>query len=225
MRVRKFLCLSHLNFIYSIFITLKSNLTISKLSINQEIISKLKARQEDGLRLLYSNYSEVLYGMSFRILRNEAFAEDALQKSFLKIWNSIESYDDSKSTLFTWMAKIVKNTSIDISRLRSFQKEAKTDTLDPLVHKTKSEYIDTDAIDVKSLLDGMEEKYKVVIEYLYLRGYSQSELSKELNLPLGTIKSRSKKAIDLLREKLKKEDKLFYGGVILLIIIVKLLLS
>ena len=117
------------------------------------------------------------------------------------------------------------NSSIDISRLKSFQKEAKTETIDPIVHKTENEFIDTDKIDVKNLLEGMDEKYKVVLEYLYLKGYSQSELSEKLDMPLGTIKSRSKKAIDLLREKLKKENKLFYGGVVVFIIIVKLLLS
>lgn len=195
------------------------------MSINQEIIAKIKARHEDGLRLLYANYSDVLFGMAHRILNNEAFAEDALQQSFLKIWNNIDKYDSSKSTLFTWMAKIVKNTSIDISRLKSFQKEVKTETIDPIVHKTENEFIDTDKIDVNSLLDGMDEKYKVVLEFLYLKGYSQSELSEKLEMPLGTIKTRSKKAIDILREKLKKENKLFYGGVLVFIIIVKLLLS
>lgn len=195
------------------------------MTINQEIISKIKGRQEDGLRLLYANYSDVLFGMAFRILNSEPFAEDALQQSFMKIWSSIDSFDSKKSTLFTWMAKIVKNTAIDISRLKSFQKETKTETIDPIVHKTDTEYIDTDKIDVKSLLDGIDEKYSIVLDYLYLQGYSQSELSKKLDLPLGTIKTRSKKAIDLLREKLKKENKLFFGGVIILIIIVKLLLS
>lgn len=195
------------------------------MSINQEIVLKIKAKQEDGLRLLYANYSDVLFGMAFRVLKSEPFAEDALQQAFLKIWNSIESYDANKSTFFTWMAAIVKNTAIDISRLKSFQKETKTETIDPLVHKTENNFIDTDKIDVKSLLDGMDEKYRIVLEYLYLRGFSQSELSKELDLPLGTIKTRCKKAIDLLREKLKKENKLLFGGFILIIIIVKLLLS
>ena len=195
------------------------------LSINQDIISKLKAKEEEGLRLLYANYSDVLFGMAYGVLNSEPFAEDALQQSFLKIWNNIDSYDSNKSTLFTWMAKIVKNTAIDISRLKSFQKENKTITIDAHVHKTESDYINTDKIDVKSLLDGMDEKYSVVLDYLYLKGYSQSELSKKLDLPLGTIKTRSKKAIDLLREKLKKENKLMLGGFIIIILIVKLLLT
>ena len=195
------------------------------MSINQEIIVKIKARQEDGLRLLYANYSDVLFGMAFRVLNSEPFAEDALQQAFLKIWNNIETFDSSKSTLFTWMAKIVKNTAIDISRLKSFQKETKTETIDPLVHKTENDFIDTDKIDVKNLLDGMDEKYSIVLEYLYLKGYSQSELSKKLDLPLGTIKTRCKKAIDLLREKLKKENKLLLGGFVILVLIIKLLLT
>ncbi|MDF1698209.1 MAG: sigma-70 family RNA polymerase sigma factor [Saprospiraceae bacterium] len=188
----------------------------------QEIIEKIINKQEDGLRLLYANYSEVLFGMAFRILARKSFAEDALQQSFLKIWNNMESYDAEKSTLFTWMAKIVRNTAIDISRLKSFQNELKTETIDPLVHNTDSSHINVAKIDVEGLLEGMDEKYRIVLEYLYLKGYSQSELSEKMDIPLGTIKTRCKKAIDIVRNKLKSENKLMLGGLILILILVKL---
>ena len=72
---------------------------------------------------------------------------------------------------------------------------------------------------MKSLLDGMDEKYSVVLDYLYLQGYSQRELAEKIDLPLGTIKTRCKKAIDILREKLQNENNLLLGGFILIILI------
>lgn len=189
------------------------------MTINDQIITNLKLRQEKGLDLLYTHYSDTLYGMAYRILRNEAFAEDCIQQSFLKIWNNIEQYDQNKSTLYTWMANIVRNNAIDIRRLKSFQKEERTETIDPHVHNNRTSNQSTDLIDINTLLGGMDDKYKVILQHLYLDGYSQRELSEKLDIPLGTIKSRAKKAIDILRQKLDKEKSLFLGAFILTIIL------
>lgn len=194
------------------------------LRLDQDIYSKLCARDESGLRLLYSNYSDALYGMAYRILGSRSFAEDALQQSFLKIWNNIEQYDPERSTLFTWMARIVKNTSIDIKRLKSFQNEQRSETIDANVHTRGSSETDTSHIDAVNMIDGLDEKYAFVIEYLYLRGYTQKELSDEFDIPIGTIKTRVKKGIEILRSKLDKEKKLFLGSFTLSLIIILLLL-
>ncbi len=194
------------------------------MSIDQDIYGKICARNEAGLTLLYKYYSDSLYGIAYRILNKKAFAEDAIQQSFLKIWNNIDQYDPNKSTLFTWMVRIVKNTSIDIRRLKSFQKEEKSETLDVHVHNTKQSHIDTDSIDVTNMIEGLDEKYAFVLEYLYLRGYTQSELADEFDMPLGTIKTRVKKGIEILRTKLGKEKKLFLGSFTLTLIIILLLL-
>lgn len=137
--------------------------------------------------------------MAFRILKDSSLAEDAVQKSFLKIWNSIEQYDADKSTLFTWMARIVRNTAIDTSRLVSFQNEKKSESLDTNVHKVGSYETDHSSIDTDAMMKGLDAKYALIIDYLYLRGYTQKELSDELDIPIGTIKTRVKKAIDILR--------------------------
>ncbi len=185
--------------------------------INQEIVSRMMARDEAGLRLLYRHYSDALYGIAFRVLRhNKAHAEDALQKSFLKIWNSINQFDDEKSTLFTWMSRITRNTAIDISRLKTFQAEQKSETVDPNVHNTEVTTIKTETLDSTALLEGLDDKYSFVLEHLYLKGYTQKELSDEFGIPLGTIKTRVKKAIDILRSRLKNEKKTFLGLFILI---------
>lgn len=184
----------------------------------------ISARNETGLSLLYSNYSDSLYGIAFRVLNRHSFAEDAIQQSFLKIWNNIDQYDPNKSTLFTWMVRIVKNTSIDIRRLKSFQNEEKSETLDVHVHTTERSHIDTDGIDTKAMIEGLDEKYAFVLEHLYLKGYTQRELSEEFDMPIGTIKTRVKKGIEILRSKLDKEKKFFLGFFTLTLFIILLLL-
>ena len=181
----------------------------------------MMARDEAGLRLLYRHYSDALYGIALRVLRhNEAHAEDALQKSFLKIWNGINQFDDKKSTLFTWMSRITKNTAIDISRLKTFQAEEKSETIDPNVHNSEVTTINTESIDSSGLLKGLDEKYSFVLEHLYLKGYTQKELSDEFDIPIGTIKTRVKKAIDILRSRLKHEKATFLGLFILIALLI-----
>lgn len=190
------------------------------MKIDQEIYGFICARDERGLSLLYKNYSDSLYGIAARVLTRHSFAEDAIQQSFLKIWNNIDQYDPDKSTLFTWMARIVKNTSIDIRRLKSFQAEEKSETYDTTVHNSDSVFIDTDGIDTKRIIEGLDEKYAFVLEHLYLKGYSQSELSDEFDIPLGTIKTRVKKGIEILRSRLIKEKKFIIGIFFIVLIII-----
>lgn len=181
------------------------------MDINEQIIRLLRDRDEKGLSMLYSHYSSTLYGISLRILRHEAFAEDCLQRSFLKIWDSIDTYEDQKSTLYTWMAQIVRNTAIDIRRLKSFQREEKTESIDALVYTSKVTRQNLGSIDAETLLKGLDGKYSEVLNGLYLQGYTQSELSEKLNIPLGTLKTRAKRAIDLIRSRLQSEKGLFTG--------------
>lgn len=183
----------------------------------QEIIMHLRQGQQQGLSMLYTHYSSTLYGIAVRVLGNSADAEDALQKSFLKIWNSIDQYEEEKASFYTWIAQIVRNTSIDIKRLKSFEFQQKTDSLDPHVHKGEAVVDSLEGLDTSSLLSSLDEKYAFVLEYLYLRGYSQRELSTEFDIPLGTIKTRVKKGLDILRGSLTKEKAYFLGVLLLLI--------
>lgn len=186
--------------------------------MDQEIISKIKAGNEDGLRLLYQNYSATLYGIAIRHLNHQMYAEEVLQNTFLKVWNKIDMFDPEKASLYTWMVNILKNSAIDIQRTQKFQKEQKTISFDTDVHSVKQEHILSMGLEAKQLLKDLDEKYVQVLDYLYLRGYSQSEMSEELDIPIGTIKTRVKKALDILRSRLDKETALILGiGILALI--------
>jgi RNA polymerase sigma factor (sigma-70 family) len=134
------------------------------------------------------------------VTNNEELAEDALQETFIKVWKNAGKYDASKARLFTWLYRIARNTAID--KLRSFNnryhKEVQIDKSDVYILPTLN--INQDVMDIKKHLGNLDEKYKIVIEALYFEGLTQQEASEELDIPLGTVKSRLKIGLRELRK-------------------------
>ncbi len=155
---------------------------------------------------LYDHYSGALFGVVSRVIQKEEVAEEVLQDVFLKIWDKIESYDPAKGKLFTWMLNLARNLAIDKTRSKEISKEGKTIGIDNLVNRIdrrKFAEQSVDSIGVKDILKGLLEEQKFVVEHLYFKGYSQSELAEEFNIPLGTVKTRLRLAMKQLRSIIK----------------------
>jgi RNA polymerase sigma factor (sigma-70 family) len=151
---------------------------------------------------LYDHYSAALYGMIIRIVKNEGVAEEVLQDVFLKIWNRFDNYDASKGRLFTWMLNLARNLAIDRTRSREIIKSQKTSDIGNFVNTiNNADSIEqkTDDIGVKDILKALPEEQRFVVEHLYLKGFTQSELAEESGIPLGTIKTRLRLAMQQLR--------------------------
>ena len=161
---------------------------------------------------MYDHYADNLYGLTKRILGDDHLAEDALQKAMLKIWNNIDSYESGIASFFTWISVITRNTALDQKRLKGFQAKQKTVSVDDIVYRSEAGMPDGSRIDAARLLSNLEENNRIVLEYAYLRGYTQQEISDTLNIPLGTVKTRLRKAVSLLRDQLKNEKDYFLGG-------------
>ena len=188
--------------------------------MSQEIIQLIKNKDEKGMRMLYSNYSDTLFGLAVSSLKNESYAEDALQTTFIKIWNNIDSYDDRKATLFTWMYQILRNTCTDIKRMKITRQSSVTSSIEANVTNNLGIKGNDNTLgqDVVKLLSSLDQKHALVLEYIYLRGYTQVEVADELSIPLGTVKTRVKQGMDALRSILINEKSLFIGFFILFII-------
>ena len=145
--------------------------------------------------------------MIVRIVQKEEMAEEVLQDVFLKIWDRIESYDREKGKLFTWMVNIARNQAIDKTRSKEFSKDKQTGDIGKFVNRIEADdhiELGVEAIGLSDLLHKLPEEQQFVIEKHYLRGYTQSEISEEFNLPLGTVKTRMRLAMQLLRNLLVK---------------------
>jgi RNA polymerase sigma-70 factor (ECF subfamily) len=166
------------------------------------LIKRLCQRDPAALDYLYDHYSGALYSTVLRIVRKEEVAEEVLQDVFIKIWDRMASYDSSKGRLFTWMLNIARNQAIDKTRSREMSQGRKTDDIDNLVNRIdrqESAQSSIETIGIKEMLTKLPEDQRFVIDHLYLKGFTQSELAEEFGIPLGTVKTRTRMAMKELR--------------------------
>ena len=145
-----------------------------------------------AMNLLYENYADALYGVIKKIITDDDTAQDVLQESFIKIWRYSKRYDASKAKLFTWLYRITYNTAIDKVRSLKNKNGNEIQIETSSVYKISSGELNQDVLDIKKHLDTLDEKYQVVLHALFFEGMTQQEASEELDIPLGTIKSRLK---------------------------------
>ena len=163
----------------------------------------LKQKSRQGFDYLYGQYSGALYGIVRRVITDEETARDVLQEVFVKIWNNIDKFDATKGRLYTWMLNLARNTAIDKLRSRGEIMQGKIQTGEDIVYKQeqglKTEQ-QTDTIGLKAIVAEMQPEHKTIVELAYFKGYTLDEISKALDIPLGTVKTRMRKAISLLRQ-------------------------
>jgi len=168
----------------------------------EELIPLLLKKDDRSFTLLYDNYSKSLYGVIFTLIKDREEAEDVLQEVFVKIWKNIDSYNDSKGRLYTWMLNIARNTSIDKLRSKGFNNNLKNLSADNFVHilDDNSKAINQiDAIGIKEFIKKLKPKCIQIIDLLFFKGYTQQETSDELEIPLGTVKTQNRNCMNELR--------------------------
>jgi RNA polymerase sigma-70 factor (ECF subfamily) len=166
-----------------------------------DLLILLRARDKKGFSILYDNYSPALFGIVKRIVNDSETAEDVLQDAFVKIWNNIDRYEEAKGKLFTWMVNICRNTAIDKVRSAGYIHETKNRlTADIVTYEEGQVETNIDVVDVRKIVSNLDAEYQQVINLLYFGGYSQSEAAGILNIPLGTVKTRSRTAIQKLKQ-------------------------
>jgi RNA polymerase sigma-70 factor, ECF subfamily len=132
-----------------------------------------------------------------------------LQKTFLKIWNNFSTYDSAKGRLYTWMLNIARNLAIDTTRSKHEKNKHKIQSASDNVYKFENNFsaenTSHEMIGLKNIVSELPNEQKVLIDLAYFEGYTQDEISKKLNIPLGTVKTKIRNAILKLRELTKKE--------------------
>jgi RNA polymerase sigma-70 factor (ECF subfamily) len=173
----------------------------------QELVAALKERDNQAFAFLYDHYAGALYSIIRQIVTdNSELAGDVLQEVFINIWRKIESYDQTKGRLFTWMLNIARNASIDTLRSKSYQNAQKNQELPENVYKGASNQTtqqNVDNIGLKKVLEKLKPEHRVLVELAYFKGFTHEEIAEMLTIPLGTVKTRIRNALLQLREYLK----------------------
>lgn len=173
---------------------------VSKKYSESELINLLQQRGQQVYNYLYDNYSGALLSIIYNIVKDQELSNDVLQDVFVKIWRQIDTYDSNKGRLFTWMLNIARNTAIDTVRSKGFQNSQKNRELTESVYVSGgTSEIQTDQIGLKKLVYQLKEDHRVLIDLSYFQGFTQDEISKMMNIPLGTVKTRLRTALIQLR--------------------------
>lgn len=166
-----------------------------------ELVAKLQAHDQAAFGYLYDHYSKALFAIIYQVVPQQELAEDVLQEVFVKIWQNVQMYDSSKGRLYTWMLNIARNSAIDRTRSKDFNRQAKTTELTDNVYEGKDGvHSRIDDIGLKKTMERLPEDNRRLLELSYFQGYTQDEIAKMLGIPLGTVKTRIRSTLLQLRK-------------------------
>jgi RNA polymerase sigma-70 factor, ECF subfamily len=178
-------------------------------SLQDEVLILLIARKQvDALGELYDRYNRLVFSLAFNMVGDQAAAEEITQDAFTRIWDQAATYRPEQAKVKTWLVTIARNRTID--ELRRRKARPSPVLLEEAWHVSINNLEETvdgraQSVQVRTALSELPTEQQQVLIMAYFGGYSQSEISAELALPLGTVKTRMRLAMQKLRQTLTHE--------------------
>jgi len=175
--------------------------------LSDEALVALVARgDESALAELYDRVGRVAYGLAFRVLRDDRLAEDAVQEAFLGVWRTAAGFRAERAKASTWILTLVHRRAVDLVRREERRRAEPLDETHDVATTESAEDAAWLGFERERVQEGLRQLPHVqreAIELAYYGGFSQSELSERLGVPLGTIKSRMFAGLSRLHELLQ----------------------
>ena len=176
---------------------------------DEAIFADFKRGNIAALGEIYDRYGLLVYRLIYKMLNNCQEAEDLTQEIFLDLQERSD-FKSQRGSFYTYLMMITRSRTIDRLRSKSSQRKflQNTSKMKDLIGKQKyfdlieSISIDERAIKVKNALETLSLNQRQILELAYYEGLSQSEIAKRLNLPLGTVKTHSRRGLIKLRQNL-----------------------
>ncbi len=173
-----------------------------------ELVRRAARLEPAAFTVLYERHSAAAFGLARRMLGSQARAEDAVQEAYLALWRAAGRYDASRGPVRTWLLGIVRNRSIDLLRKMDVHEHrqiavdgveerfvVEEDTAGDLVRRE-------DAARAREALAALPLEQRQVLELAYFGGLTQAEIAEQLEVPLGTVKGRTRLGLTKLRDQL-----------------------
>jgi RNA polymerase sigma factor (sigma-70 family) len=168
-----------------------------------EFVRGLKEHDEKVFAEMYNKFSPALYGTILNCIKDKELAENLLQDVFMKAWNNSNQYDAAKGRLFAWMYRISRNICIDHIRSKGHRISKLSvlngDAIESVKRRGETGFT-PDYIGLKKIVSALRPEERELVELLYFRGYTQAEVATIKSMPVGTVKTRSARAIKNLRK-------------------------
>ncbi|MGD2156348.1 MAG: sigma-70 family RNA polymerase sigma factor [Anaerolineales bacterium] len=169
-----------------------------------------------ALSELYDRYSRLVYSLAVHILGDSAVAEEVTQEVFINIWEKADTYNPDQSKVNTWITSIARYKSIDVLRKRDVRPDGHSigwsvmpKSSEPRINGRYPEEetnLKIQAGKVKKAIDTLPEEQKEALYLAYFGGYSHREIAEKLDVPLGTVKTRIRLAMEKLKYYFLREQ-------------------
>ena len=166
---------------------------------DRELVQRIGRGDQDAFKGLFGRYAPSAMALARRVARQPSLAEEIVQEAFLAVWRNPSGYDQQRGSVRAWLMGMVHHRAVDAVRREESQRRRVEESMvsDPVVSPDPADDV-ADQIDlpeerraVRAALDGLPEEQRQVIELMYFGGLSQTAISEQLSLPLGTVKSRT----------------------------------
>jgi RNA polymerase sigma-70 factor (ECF subfamily) len=168
-----------------------------------ELFQQMARGHRPALERLYDRHAHLVYNLAFRVLRNPADAEEVVQEVFLQVWREAVRYDPARGTPQAWLVMLTRTRAIDklraARRLGEHRREMAVmeHTLLPPPVGADDQVAERQL--VQGMLTGLSSAHRQVLELAYYEGLTQTEIAARTGLPLGTVKTRIRMALEHLR--------------------------
>ena len=170
-----------------------------------DLLARVADRDRAAFDLLYHRYVRSIFGLALRRLRDRQRAEDAVQETFTAVWRSAGSYRPERGAAAAWLYAVARNAIVDRLRVRSEPPAEAPDvasTEPGPAERAEAAYV---AFEVHRAMEELPDREREVLELAYWSEMSQSEVAEYLNIPLGTVKTRTRSALARLAGVLDEE--------------------
>jgi RNA polymerase sigma-70 factor (ECF subfamily) len=177
------------------------------------LFAEMAKKQSEALSALYDRHAARLYGLALKILKDPALAEDVLQDLFLYLWQNAEKFEARRGQPLAWMMILCRNRAIDKLRAREKRQSRSAAISDqalafPAADESESPFAIVHSKEtftrITAALDSLPSEQRTPIELAFFGGLSQTEIAENLQLPLGTIKTRIRLGMQKLSDLLKE---------------------
>ena len=186
------------------------NNTEGEKTTDEGIFAAFIRGDSSALGLLYDRYGLLVYRLVYRMLNNTAEAEDLTQEIFLSLQEK-PNYNPQRGSFYTYLMMLTRSRTID--RLRSKRSQGNLlanlgkfrDLISKQNHDTPMEIASAKEreIQVRNALACLSANQRQILELSYYEGLSQTEIAARLKIPLGTVKTHSRRGLIKLRKNLK----------------------
>ena len=170
-----------------------------------ELIERVGDGDREAFEALYGRYARAIFGLALRRLGNREQAEDAVQDTFASIWRSAASYRRTRGPGGPWLYTVARNAIVDRARTRRDLMGEPPDVASTEAGPPEQAEAGWRAFVVHRAFGELPSSERAVLELAYWSGLSQSEVAEFLNIPLGTVKTRTRNGLARLADLLEED--------------------